>query len=109
MACQEKLVCDQVQGSQLKQMLLQEEAGLSLQNQLPAPWCGLGFLGNPGYSQKQSSWVSAFQLLILYVSLVTVFTLQAFELWPGRRQQLLASNPWWREEKRGWHPELGWA
>lgn len=108
-ACQEKAVCGQVQGCQLQQKRLEEEAGLSLQIQLPAPWSGLGLLGNPGYSQKQSSWVSAFQLFILYVSLVTVFTLQAFELWPEG-----VSNCWPQpsdggRRERGWHPDHGWA
>lgn len=52
---------------------------------------------------------SRFQLFVPSVSLVTILTLQTFELWPGRGQQLQASNSSWREEKRGWDPERGWA
>lgn len=113
MACQEKVVCDQVQGCQLSQMLLRRWALWEEASNRQVALCrtnsllhrSRGFVGNPAYPQERSFQVSA---ICPSVSLVTVVTLQVFELWPGRGQQLLASYLWWRE-KRGWDPEYGWA
>lgn len=99
MACQEKVVCDQVQGCQLKHAGWgQQQSGHSLQNQLPMVW--------PGVPRKP--WIFSGAKLLVFSCLSLCLTLRSFELWPGVEQQLLTSNHWWRE-KREWHPEHGWA
>lgn len=104
MACQEKVVCDQVQGCQLKERLPQEQADLPLQNQLPAhdaAWASWEILDIP------ISKAPGFQRFscLSYLSPWELFSFCR----PGWGQQSLASNFRWREEKRGPHPEQGRA
>lgn len=98
MAGQEKVVCDQVQGCQLKQMLPQQctrrdeassgQATLRRTgHQLHAvAWASGESLGMP------SSRAFVFQLCVPSVSLVTAVPPQAFELWPGRGPKTFAGE-----------------